>query len=185
MRTLIALASIKSCHLHQLDVNNAFLNGYLDEDVYMSVSQGLTSPKPNQLFKLLKYLHGLRQESRKWYEKPTLFLVNQGYKQFGSYHSLFTLHDDSYFTALIVYVDDIIVVGNSVNEINRIKTTLRAEFKINDLGKLEYFLGIEVAHSKTEISICQSKYCLNFRKDTCLLGSKPVKNLIDPSVKLH
>ncbi|MCI05930.1 retrovirus-related pol polyprotein from transposon TNT 1-94, partial [Trifolium medium] len=67
VRTLIALASAKSWHLHQMDVNNAFLPGDLHEDVYMSIPQGVKSPKSNQVCKLLKSLYGLRQASRKWY----------------------------------------------------------------------------------------------------------------------
>jgi len=77
VRTLLALASINSWHLHQLDMNNAFLHGDLSEDVHMSVPQGVESTKPNQVCKLLKSLHGLKQASRKWYEKLTGFLINQ------------------------------------------------------------------------------------------------------------
>lgn len=84
-----------------------------------------------------------------------------------------------------MYVDDIILVGNSKDDIDRVKTTLYAKFKIKDIGKLKYFLGIEVAHSKTVISICQRKYCLDLLKDTCLLSSKPVKTPLDPSINLH
>jgi len=125
-----------------LDVKNAFLHGDLSEDVYMSVPQGVVSPKPNQVFKLLKSLHGLTQASRKWYEKLTGFLISQGYKQSASDHCLFTLHSDSMFTALLVYVDDVILAGISMTEINRIKDTLDTKFKIKDLGQLKYFLGI-------------------------------------------
>lgn len=89
------------------------------------------------------------------------------------------------FTALLVYVDDVILAGNSMDEINKIKVTLDAEFKIKDLGQLKYFLGIEVAHSKLGISICQRKYCLDLLHDTGLLGSKPVSTPLDPSIKLH
>jgi hypothetical protein len=185
VRTLLAIASINSWHLHQLDVNNAFLHGDLSEDVYMSVPQGVISPKPNQVCKLLKSLYGLKQASRKWYEKLTGFLLSQGYTQSASDHSLFTLHSDSMFTALLVYVDDVIVAGNSLTEIHKIKHTLDTEFKIKDLGQLKYFLGIEVAHSKTGISICQRKYCLDLIHDTGLLGSKPVSTPLEPSIKLH
>ena len=185
VRTLLALASINSWHLHQLDVNNAFLHGDLIEDVYMSVPEGVISPKQNQVCKLLKSLYGLKQASRKWYEKLTGFLLNQGYKQSLSDHSLFTMQSGSNFTALLVYVDDVILAGNCISEIHRIKDTLDAAFKIKDLGQLKYFLGIEVAHSKTGISICQRKYCLDLLKDTGLLASKPVQTPLDPSIKLH
>jgi hypothetical protein len=185
VRTLIALAAIKSWHLHQMDVNNAFLHGDLREDVYMTVPQGVTSPKPNQVCKLIKSLYGLRQASRKWYERLTSLLISQGYLQSSSDYSLFTLTKQDSFTALLVYIDDIILAGNSLAEFDRIKTIMDEEFKIKDLGKLRYFLGIEVAHSKSGISICQRKYCLDLLKDTGLLGSKPAPTPLDSSTKLH
>lgn len=72
-----------------------------------------------------------------------------------------------------------------MTQIDRIKAALDVEFKIKDLGKLKYFLGIEVAHSKIGINICQRKYCLDLLKDTGLLGAKPVTAPLDPSIKLH
>ncbi|GAU46782.1 hypothetical protein TSUD_351810 [Trifolium subterraneum] len=185
VRTLIALASIRSWHLNQMDVNNAFLHGDLQEDVYMEVPQGVNSPKPHQVCKLLKSLYGLKQASRKWYEKLTSLLLKEGYTQASSDHSLFTLKHGSDFTALLVYVDDIILAGNSLQEFARIKLIMDNAFKIKDLGPLKYFLGIEVAHSKQGISICQRKYCLDLLKDTGLLGSKPAPTPLDPSIKLH
>jgi len=115
----------------------------------------------------------------------TGFLVSQGYKQSNADHSLFILDTNDSFTALLVYVDDVILAGNSISEIDRIKALLDAEFKIKNLGKLKYFLGIEVAHSTTGISICQRKYCLDLLKDTGLMASKPVTTPLDPSIKLH
>jgi hypothetical protein len=185
VRFLLALAAIQNWNLHQLDVNNAFLHGDLHEDVYMNIPQGVSSPKPNQVCKLLKSLYGFKQASRKWYEKLTGVLIAQGYTQATSDHSLFTLHRNSTFTALLVYVDDIILAGNSLAEFTRIKQLLDSQFKIKDLGQLKYFLGIEVAHSQDGISIRQRKYCLDLLHDTCLLGAKPAKTPLDPSVKLH
>jgi hypothetical protein len=185
VRTLIALAAIKYWHLHQMDVNNAFLHGELQEDVYMCVPQGVTSPKPNQVCKLLKSLYGLRQASRKWYERLTGLLLQQGYTQSNSDYSLFTLANGDSFTALLVYVDDIILAGNSMNEFERIKRIMHEEFKIKDLGQLRYFLGIEVARASTGVTICQRKYCLDLLTDTGLLGSKPAPTPLDPSIKLH
>lgn len=89
------------------------------------------------------------------------------------------------FTALLVYVDDVILAGNSLTEFSRIKSILDSSFKIKDLGRLKYFLGIEVAHSKEGISLCQRKYCLDLLLDSGFLGSKPAKTPLDPAVKLH
>ncbi|GAU44203.1 hypothetical protein TSUD_370660 [Trifolium subterraneum] len=133
-RLLLAVASAQGWFLHQLDVNNAFLHGELQEDVYMSVPEGVTTHKQNQVCKLLKSLYGLKQASRKWYEKLTSLLITEGYTQSTADYSLFTLQNASHFTALLVYVDDIILAGNDLNEIDRIKGILDTHFKIKDLG---------------------------------------------------
>jgi hypothetical protein len=90
VRVLIALASINNWFLHQLDVNNAFLHGELQEDVYMQVPEGVTCHKRNQVCKLKKSLYGLKQASRKWYEKLSNLLTTEGYTQSISDYSLFT-----------------------------------------------------------------------------------------------
>jgi hypothetical protein len=161
VRMLLALASIKGWFLYQLDVNNAFLHGDLQENVYMSVPDGVACNKPNQVCKLQKSLYGLKQASRKWYEKLTSLLVKEGYIQSNADHSLFTLSQQDQFTALLIYVDDIILSGTSLSEIDRIKAILDDNFKIKDLGVVKYFLGLEVAQSKAGISISQRKYCLD------------------------
>jgi hypothetical protein len=185
VRVLIALASINNWFLHQLDVNNAFLHGELQEDVYMQVPEGVTCHKRNQVCKLKKSLYGLKQASRKWYEKLSNLLTTEGYTQSISDYSLFTKKFEHQFIAILVYVDDIIITGTSLTEIDRIKHILDTNFKIKDLGQLKYFLGLEVAHSTQGITISQRKYCLDLLADTGLLASKPVSTPLDPSVKLH
>jgi hypothetical protein len=185
VRTLLAIASVKSWHLHQLEVNNAFLHGDLQEDVYMKIPEGVTCTKSNMVCKLQKSLYGLKQASRKWYEKLTSLLVAEGYVQSASDYSLFTLTRSNTFTTLLVYVDDIILAGNSLDEFDRIKSVLDSAFKIKNLGQLKYFLGLEVAHSKSGITISQRKYCLDLLKDSGLLGSKPAVTPLDTSIKLH
>jgi hypothetical protein len=185
VRLLLAVASIRQWHLHQLDVNNAFLHGDLDEDVYMQVPDGVTPPKPGQVCKLLKSLYGLKQASRMWYEKLTSLLIAEGYKQSTADYSLFALTSGQHFTALLVYVDVIILAGTSIDEFTRINHILDSNFKIKDLGSLKYFLGLEVAQSREGISISQRKYCLDLLKDSGLLGAKPASTPLDPSIKLH
>ena len=77
------------------------------------------------------------------------------------------------------------LTGNSLAEIERIKHILHTNFHIKDLGKLKYFLGIEVAHSDKGISLCQRKYCLDLLKDSGMLGCKPSSTPMDSSLRLH
>jgi hypothetical protein len=112
VRLIISLASIRNWFLHQLDVNNAFLRGDLQEDVYMTPPPNVAA-KP--VCKLVKSLYGLKQASRKWYEKLTSLLLSHNYRQVASDHSMFTKQTASTFTVLLVYVDDIILAGNSLS----------------------------------------------------------------------
>jgi hypothetical protein len=184
VRILLALASTQHWNLHQLDVNNAFLHGDLQENVYMSVPDGVDSA-PNTVFKLQKSLYGLKQASRKWYEKLTSLLLSEGYTQSNSDYSLFINAHGSDFTALLVYVDDIILAGSSLHEFDRIKSILDSKFKIKDLVVLKYFLGLEIAHSNAGINVSQRKYCLDRLDSSGLLGSKPANTPLDTSTKLH
>ncbi|XP_047148767.1 uncharacterized mitochondrial protein AtMg00810-like, partial [Vigna umbellata] len=88
-------------------------------------------------------------------------------------HSLFTKRIGTSFTALLVYVDDIVLAGNSLEEINSIKELLHNKFRIKDLGELKYFLGLEVARSKKGIHLCQRKYTLDILEETGMEGCKP------------
>lgn len=185
IRVVLALASMKRWQVQQLDIDNAFLHGDLDEDVYMMLPPGMSSSRPNQCCKLLKSLYGLKQASRKWYEKLSVLLLSCGYQQAHSDHSLFIKTVGESFTALIVYVDDIVLTGNSAAEINTIKDVLHSNFRIKDLGTLKYFLGLEVVYSEQGISLCQRKYCLDLLQDSGLLGCKPVSTPMNYALRLH
>jgi len=89
MRVFITLATTKQWLLHQLDINNAFLHGYIDE-VSMEPHQGYTEAKPGQVYKLQRSLYGLKQTSGQWYLELTKFLLAKGLSQFKSDYSLFT-----------------------------------------------------------------------------------------------
>jgi hypothetical protein len=115
----------------------------------------------------------------------TSLLILEGYTQSTADYSLFTLTSAQDFTALLVYVDDIILAGTSIVEFDRIKHILDSKFKIKDLGSLKYFLWLEVAQSREGISISQRKYCLDLLKDSGLLGAKPATIPLDASIKLH
>lgn len=159
VRTLLAIAAIKGCHLCQFDVNIAFLHGDLDEEVHMQLPPGYStingSGNDRKVCKLHKSLYGLKQASRQWYSKLSSFIIEQGFTQSEADYNLFTKSTSHSFTAILVYVDDVIVAIDCMDTINNLKSSFHDKFRIKDIGKLKYFLGLEVARSDRGIHICQ------------------------------
>lgn len=185
VRVLLALASAKGWFLEQLDVNNAFLHGDLYEEVYMELPPGFTSAKPNQVCQLQKSLYGLKQASRQWYSKLSSALISLHYSQSAADHSLFIKTEGASFTALLVYVDDIVLAGNNFDEIKYVKAFLDQQFKIKDLGPLRYFLGLEISRSKSGLLLNQRKYTLEILSDSGFLGTKSASTPMDASTRLQ
>ncbi|KAH1134015.1 hypothetical protein GYH30_012429 [Glycine max] len=185
VRLLLALAALNQWHLRQLDVNNAFLHGELDEEVYMQVLPGLSVPNSQMVCRLQHSLYGLKQASRQWFTKLLGLLTSHGFKQSHSDHSLFLCFTGSITTILLVYVDDIILTGNSDSEIQDVIMLLDQTFKIKDLGNLKYFLGLEIARSSSGIHLCQRKYALDILSDSGMLGCRPNATPMDYSTKLQ
>ncbi|RVW31427.1 Retrovirus-related Pol polyprotein from transposon RE1 [Vitis vinifera] len=131
IRVLLSLVANLDRPLLQFDIKNAFLNGELEEEVFMML--------------------------------PPRFCKEE--KE--------TRSNDGRTTILIVYVDDIILTGDDTGEVERLKKVLATEFKVKDLGQMRYFLGMEVARSRKEISISQRKYVLDLLIETDMLGCKP------------
>ncbi|GJU97860.1 ribonuclease H-like domain-containing protein, partial [Tanacetum coccineum] len=114
-----------------------------------------------------------KQAPRQWNAKLTQTLIEHGFIQSKSDYSLFTKSESGKFMVLLVYVDDIIITGNNVDEIEKFKKYLNSKFMIKDLGKLKYFLGIEVIDTDRGLCLSQRKYCLDLLSDFGLLACKP------------
>ncbi|KAJ0852480.1 putative RNA-directed DNA polymerase [Helianthus annuus] len=179
VRTIITLAVYYGWSLYQLDVDNAFLHGTITEDVYMKLPQGYYSKNESKVCKLVKSLYGLKQAPRKWNERLTDVLLKNGFVQSKCDHSLFVMLKPGVTVFLLVYVDDIVVTGNSIVEIEKIKHVLHETFRIKDLGVLKYFLGIEVLYNQTSICLSQRKYCLELLNEFGYLGCKPVSTPVE------
>lgn len=176
VRTFFCLAAKHNWHLLQLDVHNAFLNGDLDEDLYMKLPPGLVIPGDTtntMVCKLHKSIYGLKQASRQWNCKLTQSLLDYGFIQSKNDYSLFTKTTKHGQVALLVYVDDILIGGNNLTEVNDAKLYLQKQFKTRELGVPKYFLGIEISRSQKGIYLCQRKYTLEIIKDNNLMGCKP------------
>ncbi|WJZ98115.1 hypothetical protein VitviT2T_016667 [Vitis vinifera] len=182
---LLALVAARGWSLHQMDVNNAFLHGDLHEEIYMSPPLRLRlQGEENLVCRLHKSLYGLKQASRQWFAKFSEAIQSAGYAQSQADYSLFTRKQDKSFTALLIYVDDILITGNDPVSIATTKKFLHSHFHLKDLGDLKYFLGIEVSASKNGIFISQHKYALEIIEDVGLLGAAPIDTPMERGLKL-
>ncbi|KAL0300122.1 UNVERIFIED_CONTAM: Retrovirus-related Pol polyprotein from transposon TNT 1-94 [Sesamum calycinum] len=145
-RLLLALAASKNWHVHQIDVNNAFLHGNLEEEIYMQPPEGYLVP-PGHVCKLKKSLYELKQASRQLNYEFTTKMESLGFIQSKNDYCLFTKLTNAGFVALLVYVDDILIAGPSSALIAEVKQHLDQLFTVKDLGVAKFFLGIEIVRS--------------------------------------
>jgi hypothetical protein len=150
----------------------------------MKPPQGLKLSQLGLVCRLKKFLYGLKQASWQWNHKLTSALCSFGFQQSTSDFSFIVKTHGTFFTALLIYVDDVILAGNYLTEINIVKPFLNSQFHIKDLGQLKYFLGKEVARSTKDLLLNQRKYCLELLHEFDLLGCKLVVSPIDSSNKL-
>lgn len=181
VRVILSLAANLDWPLHQLDIKNAFLNGDLEEEVYMQIPPGLeSSSTANMVCRLRKSLYGLKQSPRAWFDRLTRVVKKDGFNQCQSDHTMFVKHSMEGKVALfIVYVDDIVITGNDYDQIDHLKGLLAKEFEVKDLGQLKYFLGMEVARTKDGIYVSQRKYTLDLLQETGMLGCKAANTPIE------
>ena len=142
-----------------MDVNNAFLNGLLDETVYMVQPPGFEVQDKSLVCKLNKVLYGLKQAPRQWFDRLKITLIRFGFQASKCDPSLFIYKRQAHTIFLLVYVDDIILTSNSSSLIQQITTQLHSAFSLKQLGQLDYFLGIEIKHiPDRSLLMTQSKY---------------------------
>ena len=185
IRIVLSLAAVKGWFLHQMDVNNAFLHGDLIENVYMCLAPSFHSKgEKNLVCKLNKSLYGLKQASRQWFDKFSNTIMQMGFVQSKSNYYLFTHTQGSSFTVLLVYVDDILLIGNNPACVAGLKKLLDDKFGLKYLGSLRYFLGLKVARTDEGISLNQRKYALEILKGIGFIGSKLVKFPMEQNLRL-
>lgn len=188
IRTLLSLAVANNWSLRQLDINNAFLNGTLNEQVYMTQPPGFPNAAfPSYVCKLRKAIYGLKQAPRAWYMELTKFLLNSGFTRSIADSSLFINNQHSAPIYLVVYVDDIILTGPDSHALNKFVAHIAGRFALKDLGPLTYFLGVEVIPHTQGLFLSQKKYVVDLLKRTNMLDAKPVSTPMvpDSSLTLH
>lgn len=154
-RVIMALATTLNLKTTQLDVKNAFLNGDLEEDIYMQPPPGIILPE-GKILKLQKSLYGLKQAGRTWSLALRDALLSLGFKQLYSDACVYT-HPDTQFI-LSVHVDDILIATNDERMRTHVITALQKHFKIKDEGNCSFYLGMHVSRKTNTTTIHQNAY---------------------------
>ncbi len=150
IRILLAIAAFHDYEIWQIDAKIAFLNGKLEEDVYMTQPEGFVNPKDvGKICKLQRSIYGLKQASRSWNLR-----FNDAIKEFGFIKNedescVYKKVSGSTITFLVLYVDDILIIGNDIPTLQSIKTWLGSCFSMKDLGKATYILGVKIYRDRS------------------------------------
>jgi len=137
IRILLAFAASKGFKLFQIDVKSVFLNGYIEEEVYVRQPPDFENPKfPNRVFKLQKVLYGLKQAPRAWYGILKTFLLGKGFEMSSVDKTLFLMRHGSELLIVQIYVDDIIFGGSSHALNGKFAEDMSREFEMSLMGEL-------------------------------------------------
>ncbi|GJR52496.1 retrovirus-related pol polyprotein from transposon TNT 1-94 [Tanacetum coccineum] len=172
IRLFIAHAASMNMVIFQMDVKTAFLNGELNEVVYVSQPEGFVDPEhPSHVYRLKKALYGLKQAPRAWYDKLSAFLIKSGFTKGVVDPTLFTRKAGKHILLVQIYVDDIIFASTNPKACKLFAFEMNSTFKMSMMGQMSFFLGLQVSQNPRGIFINQSKYAQEILKkfgfDTC------------------
>lgn len=206
----MALSVEQDLIIHQLDVATAYLNGRLDEDIFMTLpnfleemlprilqSKDLKNDSEERIMKMLqdirqrdmvlkvkRSLYGLKQAGRQWHKKLDEVMRSLGLKPLESDPCVYTAKSGQDLMIIVVYVDDMFLSSNNANWMTKIKRDLAKEFQITDLGEINHCLGMDFIRDKQGLCISQKPYIENLLDRFGMRDSKTVLKPLDPSTKL-
>lgn len=185
IRLLIAIAACKGWELHHLDVKSAFLHGELSETVYVSQPDGFIKPgEEHKVYKLHKALYGLKQAPRAWNTKLNGILKDMQFHRCLQEQAIYRKASGNHLLIVGVYVDDLIITGTDTRIITKFKQEMGKKFEMSDLGKLTYYLGIEVSQKSDGIWIKQENYARKILKESKMQDCNPTLCPMEPGTKL-
>ena len=176
IRIILSLATQLRWNLHNCDFVTAFLNGDLEEEIFMEQPEYFVDKKhPDYVIRLRKALYGLKQAPRQWNRKLHHYLININFTQLKSDNAIYAKNEDKDIIIMGVYVDDLVITGNNERKIKELKEQLAVKFKIKDLGYLNKIIGIEVNRSKdnSRTHISQKAYVMKILKRFNMLDCIP------------
>lgn len=185
IRLVLNIAVSPSWPIKQLDVNNAFLQGTLTEEVYTIQPPGFVDDDLlNHVCRLHKALYGLKQAPRAWYKDLSNYLLQSGFVNSVADTSLFILRRGSSLLYMLIYVDDIIVTGNDTSLLQTFLDSLATRFSVKEPEDLNYFLGIEAIRTPSGLHLTQRRYILDLLSRFKLMNAHPVSTPMATHPKL-
>nr|GEY67436.1 hypothetical protein [Tanacetum cinerariifolium] len=186
IRLLLALAAIHNLVIHQMNVKIAFLNGDLDEKVYMKQPERFVMPSnEHKVCKLVKSLYGLKQAPKQWHQKFDEVVLSSGFHLNQSDKCVYSKFNDSGKGVIIcLYVDDMLIFGTDQNLVDKTKKFLSSRFLIKDIGEADVILGIKIKRENKGIIITQSHYIEKILKKFNREDCSSMRTPMDPIEKL-
>ncbi|GKB57048.1 retrovirus-related pol polyprotein from transposon TNT 1-94 [Tanacetum coccineum] len=185
IRILLAISCANNFKLYQIDVKSDFLNGVINEEVYVTQPPGFIDfQKLSYVYKLKKALYGLKQAPKAWYDRLKSFLIKHEYSIGMVDNTLFTKKSKSHLIIVQIYVDDIIFGSTSQNLCDDFAKIMHDEFEMSMMGELKFFLGLQIKQMEDGIFFNQSKYIKEMLKKFGLKDSKPTKIPMSIEIKL-
>ena len=186
IRLVISLAAQKSWVIYQLDVKSAFLHGKINEEVFVDQPPGYEQKgHESKVYRLKKALYGLKQAPRAWYSRIEAYFIKEGFTKCPYEHTLFIkTAGGGKILIVCLYVDDLIFTGNDQLMLEQLKKSMMIELDMTNLGRMRYFLGIEVLQRTYGIFISQRKYAQEVLERFNMNQCNSVHNPVVPSFKL-
>ena len=188
IRIILGLATNQDLEIEQLDVKTAFLHGDLEEEIYMQQPEGFEDKRKEDLVcKLKKSLYGLKQAPRQWYKKFDSFMMGHGYRRTAAdYCVYFKRYPGEKFIILLLYVDDMLIVGQDRAQISKLKEELAESFEMKDLGPAKQILGMEITRDRKNrrLWLSQERYVERILERFNMKEAKPVTTPLGGHYKL-
>ena len=186
IRATLALAALEDLYLESVDISSAFLNGKLEEEVYMRQPEGFVEKDKTWVWRLIKSIYGLKQAGRCWHKKLNEELESMGFKRVVCSHSIWIFKRGDSRIIIPVFIDDMTIAAKSAADVQSVKDDLKKCFKLRDLGPTSWLLGVEITRNRAErsLSLSQRQYIISLLERFNLSDCNPVSTPMDPGIKL-
>ncbi|KAK1423986.1 hypothetical protein QVD17_19297 [Tagetes erecta] len=185
IRLVLAIAAIRNLEVHQMDVKTAFLNGNLEEEIYMEQPEGFkVTGQENKVCKLVKSLYGLKQAPKQWHQKFDHVMLDSGFKINECDKCVYVKDTPDGYVILCLYVDDMLIAGSNEKMVKSTKDTLKARFDMKDMGLANVILGVQITRIPGGFSLSQSQYVKQILEKFNANDSNVARTPIDTSQHL-